>query len=251
MPSSAEAAGTALDFSRRAHLSEWMDEPCSYEEFRACLRDLAAVNRVTFAYRPTLLWMHRLLPTLKARSEPLHIVDVGCGQGDMLRSLAGWASRHSVRVRLTGIDLNPYSARAAAERYQADWPSQAPVQWLTRDALAYSPPDPIDVVISSLFTHHLSESEIVRFLIWMERSARVGWFINDLHREAVPYHLFRLLSGVMRWHRFVRHDGPVSIRRSFRREDWLRYLDQAEISAAEVSIEAFRPGRLCVGRVRG
>jgi len=250
MQSSVEVAEPALDFSRRAHLSEWMDEPCSYEEFRACLRDLAAVNRVTFAYRPTHLWMNRLLRTLGDRSAPLHIVDVGCGQGDMLRSLARWALRHSVPVRLTGIDLNPYSARAAAARYQASWPSQVPIEWLTQDALAYTPVDTIDDVISSLFTHHLSESGIVRFLTWMERSARVGWFINDLHRQAAPYHLFRLLSRVMRWHRFVQHDGPVSIRRSFRREDWLSYLDQAEIPAAAVSIEEFRPGRLCVGRLR-
>ena len=52
-----------LDFSRRAELSELpelMDEPCSREVMRLCLRDLARVNRWFFAYRPTLKWLDSL-----------------------------------------------------------------------------------------------------------------------------------------------------------------------------------------------
>lgn len=229
------------DFSHRAHLSEWMDEPCSYEEFRDCLRDLEKVNRMVGAYRPTLKWLEQFAPI---GGEPLRIVDVGCGGGDMLRRIEAWAARRGVAVQLTGIDLNPYAARAARE-FTANGST---IEWVTGDAFSYTTAEPIDVVISSLFTHHLTDEEIVRFAMWMERVAERGWFINDLHRKPMPYYGFAALAWVMRWHRFVRHDGPVSIRRSFLREDWERYCASAGLSGGDVRIEEVRPARLCVSR---
>ena len=87
MPSSVE-----VDFSQRVsprELPELMDGDCTYEEFRDCLRSLEQVNRWLMGYRPTLAWMDRL--PLRSR-EPLHIVDVGSGGGDLLRQIAGWAN---------------------------------------------------------------------------------------------------------------------------------------------------------------
>lgn len=231
-----------LDFARRAQLSELMDEPCGYEEFRDCLRDLEKVNRAVWAYRPTLAWLEQFAD---ARA-PLHIVDIGCGGGDMLRRIESWARQRNIAARLTGIDLNPYAARAAREFTGP----QSAIQWVTGDAFSYQPATPIDLVISSLFTHHLPDDEIVRFLAWMERVARRGWFINDLHREKAPYYGFKALAWLMRWHRFVRHDGPVSIRRSFRPGDWLRYCAEARVSGSDVRIDEVRPARLCVSRVK-
>ncbi len=230
-----------MNFAERAHLSEWMDESCSYEDFRDCLRDLAQVNRFTLAYRPTLRWLRSVL---RPGSAPVHIVDVGCGGGDMLRRVARWANREGVAVRLTGIDLNPYAARAARELVEAS----CKIEWITGDAFSYEAPVAIDLIISSLFTHHLPDEEIVRFIAWMERSARTGWFINDLHRERIPYFGFKALAAVMRWHRFVRHDGPISIRRAFQLHDWNRYLTLAGVPLSEVKLATFRPARLCVAR---
>ncbi len=228
-----------MDFSRRALLSEWMDEPCSYEDFRECLRDLEQVNRLVMAYWPTLRWLRQFAIE---KDKPLHIVDVGCGGGDMLRRIERWAQKKNVPVRLTGIDLNPYAARAAREFTK----QPSAIVWVTGDAFSYD--GAIDVVISSLFTHHLPDAEIVRFVAWMEKVAARGWFINDLHRERGPYYGFKLLAGLMRWHRFVRHDGPVSIRRSFSAEDWRGYLDAAGVQGAKIATA--RPGRLCVERVK-
>ena len=75
-------SGCALDFSRRAELSERMDEPGSYEEFRDCLRSLEVSNRLTFNARPTLAWVAKFGDVAR----PLHLVDVGCGGGDMPRA---------------------------------------------------------------------------------------------------------------------------------------------------------------------
>src|SRR5580692_7385490 len=96
---------SSLDFSRRAQLTELMDEPCSRDELRACLRDLSRVNRWFLAYRPLLRWLDSL--GLQRGQAPFHILDVGCGYGDGLRRIAKWADDRGITVRLTGLDLNP------------------------------------------------------------------------------------------------------------------------------------------------
>jgi SAM-dependent methyltransferase len=235
-----------LDLSRRADLIELMDQPCSYEDLHDCLRDIAKVNRLTFAYRPTLAWLDQLVAAAPTSTEPLRIVDVGCGYGDTLRRISAWAIKRNIAVALTGVDLNPNAIRAAKEAT----PPHQNIEWLTADALLHDPQDGTDVVISSLFTHHLPDPEIVRFLAWMESKARRGWFINDLHRQAVPYHAFRLWAKVSRWHSFVKNDGPVSIRRSFVPANWHYLCAAAEIDLEAVSIKEHRPARLCVGRIK-
>ena len=233
----------AFDFGRRAQLTELMDVPCSYAEFRDCLRDLMRVNRAVFTYRPTLEWLEQFAATA---CEPLHIVDVGSGAGDMLRRIERWAGARKIPVRLTGVDRNPYAARAAREFSESD----NAIEWVTCDAYAYRPTAKIDLVISSLFTHHLDDAEIAEFLQWMEQAAGRGWFVNDLRRGRVPYYAFTLLANTMRWHRFVRHDGPVSVRRSFAVGDWQRYVREAGLDPKDVTIYTRRPGRLCVSRVK-
>jgi SAM-dependent methyltransferase len=223
-----------------ATLPEWMDEPCSYEDFRACLVDLATVNRLTFAARPTLAF----LGSLPRQAHPLRILDVGCGGGDMLRHIERWATRRNLAVQLTGIDLNPYAARAAAEFT----PATSRIRYLTGDAYSFT--EPTDVILSSLLTHHLTDAELIRFLAWMESTAGLGWFINDLVREATPMRLFSLLARTLRWHRFVQHDGPVSFRRALREPDWQRLFTAAHLDPATIALARHTPGRLCVARHR-
>ncbi len=234
------SSSAQIDFSRRAsprELPELMDGDCTYEEFRDCLQSLEKVNRWLLGYRPTLTWLERLTRGL---TEPLHIVDVGSGGGDYLREIARWAQRRSLRVHLTGIDLNPFAARAALEFTS----KELGINWVTRDALLYRPDKPIDIVVSSLLAHHLEDEEIVTLLRWMEATAQFGWFVNDLERARSTARAF----SWVRWHRIVRHDGPVSFRRAFLKEDWLRLLSAADLLEDTVTVERWWPGRLCVGR---
>jgi SAM-dependent methyltransferase len=229
-----------IDFSQRAsprELPELMDGDCSYEEFRDCLRSLEKVNRWLLGYRPTLAWLDRLPLGLH---DPLHIVDVGCGGGDFLRRISAWARRRGIAVQLTGIDLNPYAARAAGE----STPKELGIEWVTGNALDYRPKKPVDIVVSSLLAHHLEDEEIVALLRWMEATVQVGWFINDLERAEWSSRMF----AWVRWHWLVRHDGPVSFRRAFRQEDWVRLLAAAGVPREALTVEKWRPGRLCVGR---
>lgn len=233
-----------FDFSRRIsphELPELMDGDCSYEDFRDCLRSLRQVNRWLLGYRPTLAWLERLPHDLP---DPIHIVDVGCGGGDLLREIAGWAWKRGIAVQLTGIDLNPYSARAAAEFT----PKESGITWVTGDAMAYRLEKPIDVVVSSLMTHHLEDENIVLLLRWMEETVRIGWFINDLERSAHASWMFAWIAKVVGWHPFVQHDGPVSFRRAFRKGDWMHLLAAADVSQEAITVEHWHPGRLCVGR---
>ena len=175
-----------IDFSRRVsprELPELMDGDCSYEDFRDCLRSLEQVNRWLLGYRPTLAWLKRRLPGL---GDPVHIVDVGCGGGDLLRQISAWARRRGIAVELTGIDLSPNAARAAAE----STPKELGIAWVTGDALEYRPEKPVDFVVSSLLAHHLEDAEVVALLRWMEATAQVGWFINDLERSEWSCRLF-------------------------------------------------------------
>jgi SAM-dependent methyltransferase len=236
------------DFRHRAQLSELMDEPCSREPMRACLSDLAWTNRWTLAYRPVLHWLNATVSGLPPRhsssAAPLRIMDVACGYGDGLRRIERWAETREISVELIGLDLNPDAASIAAEAS----PTSSKIQWVSADVFAYVPHAAIDIVVSSLFTHHLAEHDIVRFLRWMEQHARIGWFINDLSRAAVPYHLFRVFSKVAGLHPFVQHDGPVSIARSFVPADWRRMCAAACLGEQDVLIQSFAPARLCVGR---
>ena len=241
MPSSAQ-----IDFSRRVSprdLPERMDGECSYEEFCDCMRSLEQVNRWLLGYRPTLAWLEQLPRGLR---DPVHFLDVGSGGGDLLRRIAGWARSRGIAVQLTGIDLNPYAARAAAE----STPKELGIAWVTGDALVYQPEKPVDIVVSSLTAHHLEDEEIIALLRWMEATAQIGWFINDLERSERNCRMFGWVAGVLGWHRFVRHDGPVSFRRAFRKEDWVRLLAAAEVPREAVTVERWRPGRLCVGRLK-
>ncbi|MEI9981220.1 MAG: methyltransferase domain-containing protein [Edaphobacter sp.] len=223
-----------------------MEGACSYEELRACLHDIARVNRLTFAYRPTISWLEEVIAAHSVRSRPLRVVDVGCGYGDMLRQIASWASARSIEVELTGVDLNPDAIRAAREAT----PAGLGIEWVVGDALSEVAAKDVDVVACSLLTHHLTDDQIAGLLGWMERTARFGWFVNDLHRRPVPYYFFRLLAPMLWLHPFVRNDGPVSILRSFVVEDWQRLCAAAGFAPGMASIREYRPSRLCVGRIR-
>lgn len=235
----------AIDFSRRAELAELpelMDEPCSREVLRACLSDLARVNRWFLAYRPVLSWLGQL--NLESMGRPIHILDVGCGYGDGLRRMEQFANERGIPVKLTGCDLNPDTIAIAAEAS----PASSSIRWVASDVFELGRKSTVDIVVSSLFTHHLTESKIIRFLAWMEDTAQIGWFINDLSRASIPYRLFKAFAKVANLHPFVQHDGPVSIARAFVVEDWRKMTEAAGIAGSEIVIESFKPARLCVAR---
>lgn len=183
------------DFSERAQLDERMDGPCSYEELRRCLRDLAVVNRITRAHRPILDYLEEVTQARSTHSRPLRVVDFGCGYGDMLRRIERWAAQRGVALELVGTDVNENAIRAAREAT----PASSRIAWIHGDVHAGVAGGEADVVTASGVLHHLAEPEIVRFLEWAEQTARMGWIVVDLHRKSVPYRVFNVLMRGPWW----------------------------------------------------
>lgn len=234
-----------VDLRQRCRNPELMDgEEVTQQEFAACIEDLAKVNTVTLARPPTLAFIERALDAT-SKDRLLTIVDVGYGAGDMLQAVARLMAKRNRRARLIGFDINPRSEPVARRLA----PAAMGIDFRTGDAFAMAPQEPVDIVISSLVTHHMEDEEIVHFLTWMEARARLGWFVNDLHRHWFAYHGFRVLSAVMGWHPFVQHDGPLSIARAFRREDWKVLLEKAHLTG-KAELKWWFPFRYCVERVK-
>ena len=232
-----------MDLSRRSSAPEFMDETTtSPADYARCLADLEMVNRITFTHRPTLRWLDEATASLRPGA-PISILDVACGHGDLLRAIRLWSMRRGISATLEGIDLNPRSAVAAA----LATPPEMAINWRIGDVFAYRPDSPPDFIVSSQFTHHLDDVQVVAFLAWLERNATWGWFVADLHRHAIPYYGFRLLARLMGWHPIVRYDGTISIARSFRRQDWERLTALAGVRA---DIRWHPMFRLCVSHLR-
>lgn len=229
-----------ISLASRAQQDEQMDDPAlDAGTYRAVLDDLARVNRWTFTARPTLAFLRRAVGEARSFS----LLDVGFGQGDLLRAIAGWAKRRGIEARLVGVDLNPRSepiARAATR-------PELGIDYRTGDARDVA--ERFDFIVSSQVAHHMSDGELQLFVRYMEDSAARGWLISDLHRHRFAHAGYPLLARLMRTHRIVREDGTLSIARSFRPAEWRRIVADAGIDPQHVRIVRRFPFRLCVERL--
>lgn len=212
-------------------------DPAVYEKV---LHDLARVNRFTFTAWPTIAFLRGAVGEAKR----FRLIDVGFGDGDVLRSVARWARRRGIEADLVGVDLNEKSVKAALDATPADMK----IDYRAGDYLDQE--GPWHFIISSQVTHHMTDEQLLTFLRHMEAEARRGWLICDLHRLAFSYWGFPLLARLLFVHRIVREDGRLSIARSFRAEDWRAYLEQAGIAPDQVRIVRRFASRLCVERIR-
>lgn len=229
-------------FAQRSTEPEWMDgDDVSTAEFAALIHDLAVVNTVTLARRPTLRWLAKATRDLTHFS----LVDVGSGEGDMLRAVHDWAIRHGKTCTLTGVDLNPRSEAAA----RAATDPALGIHFITGDVFDYRPAIPPDFIISAITTHHMRDDQVVEFLRWIDAMALRGWFNNDLRRHWFAFYGFAALAFVAGWHKTVRHDGPVSVARSFIASEWQALIDRAGIDRERLTLTREFPFRLCVGRI--
>ena len=219
--------------SQRSTQSERMDTDCiDFDDYSRCLRDLSRVNAVTLTHRPMLSWLAR-----RAKGD-FTVLDIACGHGDALRKIR---ARYPA-ASLTGIDLNPWAIQAA----RAATDPAAQINFVNDDAFAYRPARKFDFIITSQFTHQLTNEQGVAFLLWLRQNAANGWFIGDLHRHVLPFYGFPILARLAFWHQFVRQDGRISIARAFTRADWELLLRQAGITLEQATITWYVPFRLCV-----
>ncbi len=225
-------------FKRRSYELEYLDTGnYTPEEYEDCIRELQFINR----------WMGdahslkaTLLPEVEAQSlRSFSILDVGAGSGELLRVTAAWARETNRRFRGVGLELNARSAESIIEE-SSEFPEISSVRG---DAfkLPFSDSE-FDYVMCSLFTHHFVEEQIVQILREMSRVAKRRIFVIDLHRHPIAYFFYTTLGRLVLKNRLIRHDGALSILRSFKAEELLELAQRAGLS--DVSVEHHFPSRL-------
>ena len=223
----------------RAIAEELMDgEDLDTATYAAVVGDLARVNVVTMAARPTLDFLARGTRGMMR----FKLLDVGFGDGDMLRRIARWAKKRGIIAEMVGVDLNPRSELAA----RAHTPDDLAIDYVTGDYDDQAGKG-WDFIVSSLVAHHMTHQQLVAFLRFMAAGARRGWLINDLHRHGFPHWGFPILARIAGWHPIVRHDGTLSIARAYRPDEWPPILAEAGVSARVYRVFPFR---LCVEALR-
>lgn len=199
------------------------------EEYEGCLVELRRINRFLGdrrALRASLL----STPELKTVEE-FSALDVGAGSGELLREVAGWARGAGKRAHLVGVELAARAAQSLAEESEA----YAEISSVRADA--YHLPfadEKFDYVFCSLFTHHFVDREVVCVLRELNRVARRGVCVIDLHRHPAAYFLYTTAGRLIVRNRLTREDGALSIRRGFRPAELQSLAEQAGLGNPRV-----------------
>jgi 2-polyprenyl-3-methyl-5-hydroxy-6-metoxy-1,4-benzoquinol methylase len=179
------------------------------------LDKLAGINRWLGGNKVTLKGVKKLLHN-QPKDKPLTLVDLGCGGGDILRDIADFGRKKGLTFQLIGVDANANVLDYATQLSQ-DYPE---ISFLHYDifseefkSLEY------DIVITTLFLHHFSETQIEQTLSSILNKVTLGVVINDLQRSALAYYLFRLLCVVITNNQMVIQDGLTSVLRGFKRNE--------------------------------
>jgi SAM-dependent methyltransferase len=201
---------------------EVMDQPgLSPARHAAALRALARINffsRIDALYWPDL--------AERARTGPVRVLDVATGGGDVLLRLWRRARRAGLDLRLEGCDLSPVAvahAEAAAARAGAD------VRFFIHDALDGPPLPEVDVVVCSLFLHHLDETRAVALLRRLAAAGRLV-LVSDLERCWAGLALAHVAVRLLTLSPIVHTDGPRSVENAFT-------LDEARALAEAAGLE--------------
>lgn len=202
-------------FKRRSPELEFIDTgDYTAAEYEDCIGELQLVNR----------WMgdaHTLKHTLLrdiagAGLQRFSLLDVGAGSGELLRVAATWARETNRTMRGVGLELNERSASAILQESH-DFPEITSVRG---DALRLPFADAdFDYVICSLFTHHFGNEQVIQILREMSRVASRRIIVIDLHRHPIAYLLYTTLGKLVLKNRLIRHDGALSILRSFKSQE--------------------------------
>lgn len=233
-----------FDSARRSAQSEILDGRVDAGELAKILADLARFNGAMMGHWPVLQWLNRATKNIPTE-QPLTLLDIGCGYGDLLRAVRRWANKRGRPMTLIGVDLSPQVVEIA--RNATDVADD--IVYHAADIFNFAASDPIDFATTSLVTHHLSDDMIVRFLRWMEAHARKGWVIYDLQRSVVPFYFIALAGVLLRLHAVVTYDGRISVARSLTREEWERAIAQAGIPSHAVDLRWFM-FRFAIGRLK-
>jgi SAM-dependent methyltransferase len=207
--------GLLSPLARAEHAVEMLDEPAPLADLAESLSDVARLNALFGGCAITLAQLQGLLARVP-RTRRITVLDVGSGGADIPRALVRWARKSGRPIRVIALDRDQPTLQIARRR-SARYPE---IAVLRGDALALPVrAHSVDVVISALTLHHLEPADAVRSLAEMDAAARSGFVVNDLMRSRTGYALVWLATRVLTRNRMSRHDGPLSVCRSYTPEE--------------------------------
>ncbi|MES2543339.1 MAG: methyltransferase domain-containing protein [Bacteroidota bacterium] len=185
------------------------------EMLQDALDKIAKINRLLGGNKLTLQGVKKLIANTDKR-KTITIVDIGCGNGDMLRALSEYAENHSLKFKLIGIDANPFTIQYA-EELSMHYPN---ICYVCQDIFSKAFKDnEYDIVLCTLTLHHFKDEEIVQLMTVFNEKATIGIVINDLQRSSVAYRLFQLICLLFGLNKMSRDDGLTSILRGFKKPE--------------------------------
>lgn len=201
----------------RAAAAELMDDFTSGgEELREALRHLRRLNRLLAAAAPTLYGVEKLW---KAAGKPdrLSIIDVGAGSGDVNLRLLRWADDRRIAMTITLVDVTEEACEEAGRLF-----CDEPRIRIQRGDLFELAPGCADIITGTQFLHHFTGEALNDAVTSMLKSARLGVVINDIHRHWLAWLAVWLTTRLISSNRYILNDGPLSVAKGFRAEDWRR-----------------------------
>ncbi len=168
----------------------------------------------------------RLIPT-----RPLTILDVATASADIPAAIAEWAHARSLPVRIAALDIN-LDILASARRTTA---GRSDVTLIRGNAFALPFPDRgVDVVLCALALHHFSFDGAAAVLREIDRVARWGFVVNDVLRSWAAYVGALADTWLLSRNPLARHDGPLSVLRSFTWPEFHALAQAAGLNGVEV-----------------
>ena len=207
-----------------------MDAPdLEPERYLGSLRGLSRVNAVTGSAK--ILWPEILAAARANSGAPLRVLDLACGGGDVPIALLRRLRAQSLSVVIDGCDVNPIAVQQAKDHANRQGVSASFFQLnVLEDAL----PDDYDIVMSSLFLHHLSGDEARDFLSNAAAAARRSILIHDLVRSRAGLWLAQIGMRVLFCNDVCVHDGPCSVLGAFTIEEMRRLAVDAGLDACRI-----------------
>ncbi|MBD3922118.1 methyltransferase domain-containing protein [Paenibacillus sp. PR3] len=206
-----------LQLRHRALRPELMDDHgTGGDSLREAHRHLQRLNQIFGAAGPVLYAVRQLWQEA-GRPRQLSVLDIGCGAGDINRSLLRWAEQEGIELLLTLGDLTEEACAEARALYQDE--PRVTVRQLDLFKLQ---PGEADIVAASQLLHHFDEEQVVEAVEAMVRGSRIGCAIGDIHRHPIAWAAVWLVTRTVSRNRYIRHDGPLSVAKGFRAADWRR-----------------------------
>jgi ubiquinone/menaquinone biosynthesis C-methylase UbiE len=194
---------------------EVLDGAVATQELAASLADIDRLNSWFGGYALSLRAVRRLAAGVP-RARPLRVIDVGGGTAAFAVRVVRWARRSGRDLRVVVVDRDPTSLRLARAAVAA-YPE---IVLVCGDAAALPCRErAVDIVTSALTLHHLEPAQAAAGLREMTAAARIGVVVNDLLRRRLSLGLVWLVTRLLGCHPISRHDGPLSVRRSYSRDE--------------------------------